>query len=142
MTKRKLLYSFCLFLFLIGTSSCTFKDSSKINTYNFTVYASDWQWNNQTGRYECFFDFPELDYHTFEVGAIVGAVYINEGGYETQKNLPFSKTFLSTSGAYTETISFDTSSGNPGSVGFYIETSDKRGTYLATYDFKITLIGY
>lgn len=140
MLKQQLI-KFCLFCSVVlFLGSCTFQDTSKIETYNFRVNKYDWKWNPYADRYECIFDFPEMSDKIYEKGAIVGSVFVYENNAETQKSLPFSQTYSSITGPYTETISFDTAVGNPNSICFYIQTSDAQGTYLLTYDFKITLI--
>ena len=144
MTKKLFFYLFAAAILPFMFSSCTVEDSGEIESYYFTVGSGQWQWNSTYGRYECYFDFPQLSKRIYEYGSITGSVFVNEQDqrerwYETQKSLPFSQTYTSRQAPYTETISFDVSPGSPYYVTFYIQASDMQGVALLTYDFKITL---
>jgi len=132
----------CFILFALSIASCTIEDNSKIESFPFTVYADEWEWNPAYGRYEAVYNFPQLTGKIYEGGSIIGAAFVREGSVETQTSLPYSKTYSSTTGTYVETISFDVALGMMPTICFYIQTSDRLGTYLRTHNFKITLIGY
>ena len=131
----------CLIVILLSLASCKMEDSS-VESFSFTVGANDWEWNPVYGRYEAVCDFPNLTQNVYKNGAIVGSIFVYEGGIETQTSLPYSQTYNSQKGTYVETISFDTALGKMPSICFYIQTSDKLGTALKTRNFKITLISH
>jgi len=128
-------------IILFSLASCEIEDSS-VESFSFAVNAKDWEWNPTYGRYEVFYDFPELTKRVYENGVVVGAIFVNEGSVETQTSLPYSQTYVSPTGTYVETISFDTAMGRMPTICFYIQRSDKLGTRPnTTRNFKITLIG-
>lgn len=112
-----------------------------------SVKKTDWEWFDDTGRYEAVYDLPELTKFIYEDGAQIGYVFIGEQGVnEVQKSLPYIHTYYEEdengSIMYTETISCDYQLGSPSTVAFYIQGSDLgRADYnLADYNFRIVLV--
>ena len=172
--KRKFLYGFSLlFLFLTGISCTSSPSQDYLDEYevqkmiedairqnnekleflqgkivNITVKRTDWVWNEDIGRYEAIYDFPELTEFIYENGAVLGYVFIGTQGVdEVQKLLQYGHTYSATDGGgntitYTETISFDFQYGSPSTIAFFIQASDlfRADDYLADYNFRIMLI--
>jgi hypothetical protein len=110
-------------------------------TRTFTMGANDWTWNESDGRYECFFDFPELTTQRYNNGAASASVFINPRyNDEVQHPLPFVHTYINEGSVvpYTETISCDIV---PENVGFFIQNSSRTrdDQYLADYEFKVVI---
>ena len=113
-----------------------------------TVKKTDWEWFDDTGRYEAVYELPEMTEFIYEDGAQIGYVFIGEAGVnEVQKTLPYVHTYyqedkLGNPVLYTETISSDYQLGSPSTVAFYIQASDlgRDDSILADYNFRIVLI--
>lgn len=114
-----------------------------------SVKESDWEWFDDTGRYEAVFNLPELTEFIYESGAQIGYVFIGEPGVnEVQKTLPYIHTYYEGEDdqgnpiLYTETISCDYQLASPSTVAFYIQASDlgRDDSILANYNFRIVLI--
>ncbi|NDV79008.1 hypothetical protein [Dysgonomonas sp. 511] len=109
------------------------------HSVDFTVEADAWDFNEVKERYEYEFAFKELDADVFNDGAVLGYIYVQEGGVLKQKVLPYLQTYYEDGEIYTENIGFELSL-NPKKILFYIQSSDLGGVYLPTYKFKTTLI--
>lgn len=111
-------------------------------TRTFTVGVNDWTWNESDGRYECFFDFPELTAQRYNNGAVSASVFVNprNNDDEVQHPLPFVYTYINEGSTvpYTETMSCDMI---PGNAGFFIQNSNRTrdDQYLADYEFKVVV---
>jgi hypothetical protein len=172
--KRKLLFGLSFFSLLLTGFACTsspsqdyldeyevqkmIEDAIRQNNekleflqgkiVNITVKRTDWVWNEDIGRYEAIYDFPELTEFIYENGAVLGYVFIGTQGVdEVQKLLQYGHTYSATDGGgntitYTETISFDFQYGSPSTIAFFIQASDlfRADDYLADYNFRIMLI--
>lgn len=172
--KRKLLFGLSFFSLLLTGFACTsspsqdyldeyevqkmIEDAIRQNNekleflqgkiVNITVQIKDWEWNEDIGRYEAIYDFPELTEFIYENGAVLGYVFIGTQGVdEVQKLLQYGHTYSATDGGgntitYTETISFDFQYGSPSTIAFFIQASDlfRADDYLADYNFRIVLI--
>ena len=172
--KRKLLFGLSFFSLLLTGFACTsspsqdyldeyevqkmIEDAIRQNNekleflqgkiVNITVKRTDWVWNEDIGRYEAIYDFPELTEFIYKNGAVLGYVFIGTQGVdEVQKLLQYGHTYSATDGGgntitYTETISFDFQYGSPSTIAFFIQASDlfRADDYLADYNFRIVLI--
>ena len=116
---------------------------------NVSIKKADWEWINETNRYEAIVELPELTKFVYENGAQLGYVFIGEqGDNEVQKMLPYVHTHyegLDDSGneiIYTETISCDFIYGLPSTAAFYIQSSDlfRNDDILANYNFRLVLV--
>ena len=116
---------------------------------NITVKKGDWKWDNDEGRYDAIYNFPELTKFIYESGAQLGYVFIGQQGKnEIQKMLPYIHTYYEGEDdqgnpiLYTETISYDFQLGSPSTVAFYIQSSDlgRDDEILGDYNFRIVLI--
>lgn len=138
-------------LFAVGFTGCgdditeNYYTGADTASYEFTVNktgTNKWTWNTARNRYECAFDFPELDNDVFYYGAVLGYMYVQEGSDLTQKILPYVETYPDgPSYEYTETYGFDITL-NPKTILFYMQASDLSdyNEYLNTTKFKVTLI--
>lgn len=120
---------------------------------NVTVKRDQWVWNyNENKPYKGYYSFtanlPELTERVFDEGVVV-AYYKHDNNSKTA--LPFIQTFdfeytdtdgVTRDGNYTETISCDFALGNPSTVTFIIEASDRErfDDYLTERNFQIVLI--
>ncbi len=112
------------------------------------VKKEDWKWSDETEQYEVVFDLPELTEFIYEKGAALGYVFIGTQGVdEVQKPLPFVFTYKEKDDkgdtfTYTETVSCDFQLGNPSTVAFFIQASDRyrADENLADYNFRVVLI--
>lgn len=118
---------------------------SEIYTLSFNVTKSQWTWNSNVGRYECFIDLPELTTQIYNNGAMNTYVFVDpRTDDEVQNPLPFVHTYEAeyddgTIKPYTETISCDYIIGE---IGLYIQASDlNRDDYVLPdkYEFKVVL---
>ena len=116
---------------------------------NVSIKKADWEWDNETGRYDAIVNLPELTKFVYENGAQLAYVFIGEQGVdEVQKMLPYVHTYYEgedDSGneiIYTETISCDFQYGSPSTAAFYIQASDlgRDDSILADYNFRIVLV--
>lgn len=127
------------------------EETEKVSTgwevIDVAVKKEDWQWNPETEQYGVIFDLPELTEFIYENGVQLGYVFIGQQGVdEVQKMLPYSFTYKELwdgeTITYTETISCDFQLGNPSTVAFFIQVSDRvrADEYLTNYNFRIVLI--
>ncbi len=112
--------------------------------YTFDVKKDMWKWNDEVGRYECFFDFPKLDTKIYELGGINVTVFVNpKTNDEVQHPMPYPHTYRiprsdGTFYTYTQHISYDAV---PENIGFFIQSSDlDQAEYdLVDCQFKVIL---
>ena len=143
-----------LLLLLIGYS-CSDSDPVQQIDFNETqweivnvdIRKTDWEWDNNDGRYLAVVDLPELTQFVYEKGAQLGYVFMPmQNGKEVQKMLPYVHTYWEddqgTEILYTETISCDFMYGSPSTVAFYIQASDlfRNDDILSDYNFRVVLI--
>ena len=116
---------------------------------NVSIKKADWEWINETNRYEAIVELPELTKFVYENGAQLGYVFIGEqGDNEVQKMLPYVYTYYEGEDdfgneiIYTETISCDFMYGLPSTAAFYIQSSDlfRNDDILANYNFRLVLV--
>ena len=83
---------------------------------NFEVEKSNWEWKNDSRRYEAIADLPELTEFIYESGAQIAYAFIEDSKLgEVQKTLPYRY-------KNNELISCDYHLGSSGTVAFYIKT--------------------
>lgn len=107
-----------------------------------TINQNQWRWNDYNGRYEVSIPFSNLDENDYDVGMVVGNIFVlDENNKEYSTPLPFIRTWYKGNYPYVETISCAISY-NKKNIEFYIESSDKdlNSGEPNTYEFKIALI--
>ena len=146
---KKTLFTLLFFTGLLAFSSCEINEKGvDMLTDRFDVAQRDWEWNSVYNRYECIFEYWEMDEYMYYDGSITASVYVTEYNpdgtrYEVLRSLPFVHTYVDGQQKFTQTIGFDVSPGdrrNPGQIAFYIQASDLSNTkkYLQDYRFKVT----
>lgn len=117
---------------------------------NITVEEGQWHWDDQAKRYEAVYQLPELNEDIYEIGAVLGYVFIGEQNQnEVQKLLPYVQSYDEVEPPYTETFSFDIQLKKDGklqpTVAFFIQASDLFGgtefeKSLPVYNFRLVMI--
>lgn len=123
---------------------------TKWEIVNITVEMGHWSWNDEVKRYEAVYQLPELNEDIYEIGAVLGYVFIGTQNVdEVQKLLPYVQSYDDVDPSYTETISFDIQLKKDGelkpSVAFFIQASDLFGGTefegsLPPYNFRLVMI--
>ncbi|MEA4917428.1 hypothetical protein [Proteiniphilum sp.] len=116
---------------------------------NITVNRNDWRWDENAAEWYAMADLPELKEDAYEVGAMLGYVFIKyENGPEVQKLLPYVNTYYAEDNVtgevvyFTETVSAEYQLEGKSRVKFFIKDSQLARDPNApqTYTFRIVLI--
>jgi len=133
-----------LFLIVGCTDEKYYESGARMERYTFDVFKNNWVWNDDTRRYEYFFDFEELDTKIYTLGAINVTVITNPTTDDKiQYPVPYPYVFGieqpdGTLYTYTQYVSYDAV---PGNIGFFLQSSDLGEDDFDLIDcrFKVTL---
>lgn len=150
------LYKFFTVLFvsvltLTGFTGCgdditeQYFTGAEATNYTFDVNWDDWGWDENNARYECYFDFKELNSDMYKYGSMMGGVFVEPGTKnEWLEMLPYSSVHYYTNNLG-ENIPFTVNIScafTPGQVGFFLSFSDREwdDNVLESYKFRVTLV--
>lgn len=157
--KRKLYNSLALMLIsifaLIGFTGCTKEyitdeyvtiKGAEASNYFFKVgyEGNNWVWNEETGRYECAFEFEELTNDIYNYGTMLANVFVEPGlEGEWLEMLPYTIQYYAKEGETVYYYSVDIKCAfQPGEVIFIFQPEDSQRVddILEPFEFKVTLL--